>query len=115
MTLITRSPTLRRLKRVRSKLLANPSLPRLTVFRSHRHLWAQIIDDQQGKTLSAATTKNLEVKGTKTQKAAQLGQLVASLAINQKITTIKFDRGPYRYHGRIKALAEAARRAGLKF
>lgn len=106
----------RRLRRVRGKIKLNLNIPRLSVFRSNHHIWAQIIDDQQGKTLVSASTKNLKnIKGNKTEQATAVGQLLAELALAKKITLVRFDRGLYRYHGRVKALAEGARSKGLKF
>jgi large subunit ribosomal protein L18 len=106
----------RRLKRVRNKVSQNLGIPRLTVFRSNQHIWTQIIDDKHGKTLVATSTKTLkDVKGTKSEKAALVGQEIAKLALTKKIINIRFDRGLYRYHGRVKALADGARSGGLKF
>lgn len=114
--MIAKSSKIRRLKRVRGKLAINQNTPRLSVFRSNQHLWAQIIDDKQNKTLLTASTKSLkDSKATKIEKAAILGKNIAVLALEKKITKIRFDRGLYRYHGRVKALADAARAAGLKF
>lgn len=110
----------RREMRVRSKLRRTSSVPRLSVFRSLKHIQAQIVDDLSGKTLAHATTtsKSLagELKGkNKSQRAALIGGLIAKQAIAAGITAVVFDRGSARFHGRIKALAEAAREAGLKF
>ena len=94
--------------------------PRLSVFRSNRHLYAQIIDDEKGKTLAAASEKALEksVKSqntTKTEKAELLGAILAKEALAKKIKKVVFDRNRFKYHGRIKALAEAVRKEGLSF
>jgi large subunit ribosomal protein L18 len=97
--------------RVRSSVKSVSDRPRLTVFRSNVHIWAQIIQDQKGATLVAVNDKSL--KGTKTEKATLVGTKLAELATKAGIKAVVFDRGPYRYHGRIKALAEAARKAGL--
>lgn len=106
----------RRLRRVRSKLAQNVGIPRLSVFRSNQHIWAQIIDDKHGKTLVSTSTKSLKnIKGTKSEKAASVGQEIAKLAIEKKIINVRFDRGLYRYHGRVKSLAQGAREGGLKF
>ena len=107
--------TLRRLKRVRAKLAKNIGIPRLSIFRSNFQLWAQIIDDKHGKTLVSANTKTLKAKGTKTEQAIALGQEIAKLALKKKVINIRFDRGQYKYHGRVKAFADAARQGGLKF
>ena len=110
----------RRQMRVRSKLRRISTLPRLCVSRSVKHIQAQIVDDLSGKTLAHATTtaKSLagELKGkTKSQRAALVGQAIAKAALAAGVTDVTFDRGFARYHGRIKALADAARAAGLKF
>jgi len=106
----------RRLRRVRSKIAQNIGIPRLSVFRSNQHIWAQIIDDKHGKTLVSASTKIIkEAKGTKSDKATIVGQEIAKLALEKKIINVRFDRGLYRYHGRVKALAQGAREGGLKF
>jgi len=79
-------------------------------------MWVQIIDDKHGKTLVSTSSKTLKlVKGSKMEKAAAVGTAIAKLAITKKLHQVRFDRGPYRYHGRIKALADAAREGGLKF
>lgn len=106
----------RRQNRVRSKLALNLGVPRLTVFRSNQHIWAQIIDDKHGKTLVSASTKSLKLdKGTKTEKAVAVGEKIAIIALEKKIIKVRFDRGLYRYHGRVKALADGARSKGLNF
>jgi len=105
----------RRLKRVRNKISHNLGIPRLTVFRSNQHIWAQIIDDKHGRTLASASTKSLETKGNKSEKASLVGQEIAKIALSKKIINVRFDRGLYRYHGRVKALADGARSGGLKF
>ncbi len=105
----------RRIKRIRSSLKNNLGIPRLTIHRTLKHMWAQIIDDKHGKTLVASSTKQVKAKGTKTEKAALLGKEIALLATKAKIVKIRFDRGQFKYHGRVKALAEAARVSGLKF
>jgi large subunit ribosomal protein L18 len=113
---IIHNTKLRRQIRVRSKIAQNLGIPRLSVFRSNYHIWAQIIDDKHGKTLVSTSTKTLKLtKGTKTEKAALVGSAIAKLAKAKKLINMRFDRGSYRYHGRIKALADAAREGGLKF
>ena len=110
--MINQNQKIRRQQRVRSKLALNLGIPRLTVFRTNRHIWAQLIDDKHGKTLVSASTKTIaENKGTKIEKAALVGQEIAKKALEK----IKFDRGLYRYHGRVKALADGARSQGLDF
>jgi len=106
------SRLLTRARRVRHRLAPVRPLPRLSVFRSNVHISAQIIDDQSGRTLVAASDYSLS-KGTKIERAQAVGASLAKLALSAKITQVVFDRGPYRYHGRIKALAESARQTGL--
>ena len=111
------NPKNRRALRVRSKIGNNLGIPRLTVFRSNSHIWAQIIDDKHGKTLVSATSKTLKTtkKLNKTDTSALVGAEIAKLALEKNLKNIRFDRGSYRYHGRVKALADAARENGLKF
>ncbi|HOY61498.1 MAG TPA: 50S ribosomal protein L18, partial [Candidatus Woesebacteria bacterium] len=99
MTTFNQSKT-RRLHRVRGKLSQNITIPRLSVFRSNCHIWAQIIDDKHGKTLVSASTKTVKTKGTKSEQSRAVGFAIAKLAQSKKITFIRFDRGLYRYHGR---------------
>ena len=106
---------LRRLRRVRNKIAKNIGIPRLSVFRSNRHIWAQIIDDKHGRTLVATSSKVLKTTGTKSEKAAKVGEQIATLAAKKKINHVRFDRGLYKYHGRVKAVADGARKNGLKF
>ena len=106
--------------RVRTKVVGTGSSPRLSVFRSLNHIYAQVIDDSQGHTLVSASTLEPEVKGkldgkVKKNQAELVGALVAKRALDKGIKQVVFDRGGYKYHGRVKALAEAARKAGLKF
>jgi large subunit ribosomal protein L18 len=110
----------RRHARLRAKVEGTTSRPRLSVFRSLNHIYAQIIDDSRGHTLISASTLDPEVKGEaagkeKTNQAGLVGSLVAKRALSKKIKQVVFDRGGYKYHGRVKALAEAARKTGLKF
>lgn len=102
--------------RVRSSVKAS-GRPRLTIYRSNMHIWAQIIDDVNHKTIVSLNTKAIKSKkgDTKTMRGAALGAEIAKLAIAKKITKIVFDRGAYKYHGRVKAVADAARTAGLTF
>lgn len=105
-----------RATRVRASIKTS-GRPRLSIYRSNMHLWAQIIDDVTGKTIVAVSTKTLETKKgiTKTEKAAAVGTEIAKLALAKKITKIVFDRGSYMFHGRVKAVAEAARAVGMEF
>ncbi len=110
----------RRHNRVRRKVSGNPVRPRLNVFRSSTHIYAQVIDDLAGRTLAAASDldKELaaEIKGkTKVERAVVVGKAVAERAKARGIDLVVFDRGGYKYHGRVKALADAAREAGLGF
>ncbi len=102
--------------RVRKKVKGIPEQPRLCVFRSLKAIYAQVIDDSQGCTLaSASSLEGAKGSGSKTSTSAAVGKLVAERALAQGITQVVFDRGGYKYHGRVKALAEAAREGGLKF
>jgi large subunit ribosomal protein L18 len=107
----------RRHKRVRGKVYGTAERPRLVVFRSNAGIEAQIVDDVEGKTLAGATWLHLKksFKGNKTQQAAEVGKLLAERAKQANLESVVFDRGGYLFHGRVKALAEAAREGGLKF
>ena len=103
-------------ERIRRKLAGTGERPRLNVYRSLNHIYAQVIDDQKGETLVSASTLSLKVKtGGNVAAAREIGKAVAELAVKQGIKKVVFDRGGYLYHGRIKALADAARAAGLEF
>jgi large subunit ribosomal protein L18 len=107
-------------ERIRKKLDGNPERPRLCVFRSNKHIYAQIVDDSKGQTLAAASSVDEETRGQvkgggNIAAAKAVGKTVAKRAIDKGIQAVLFDRGGYIYHGRVKALAEAAREAGLKF
>ncbi|MBQ7035188.1 MAG: 50S ribosomal protein L18 [Clostridia bacterium] len=108
---------IKRHKRVRAKIFGTPERPRLCVFRSAKHIYAQIIDDVNGKTLVSASTmeKDFTEYGGNADAAKKIGELVAERALKAKIDTVVFDRGGFVYHGRVKALAEGAREGGLKF
>jgi large subunit ribosomal protein L18 len=104
--------------RVRAKLSGTPARPRLNVFRSNKHIYAQVIDDMNGVTLASASTmeKDLNLESTSNLEAAQkVGELVAKRALEKGIEAVVFDRGGYLYHGRIQALADTARENGLQF
>lgn len=106
----------RRTRRVRKKILAIKKYPRLTVFRSNRYIYVQVVDDKTGKTLLSASEKELDgQKLNKTEKAKLVGKKLAETAKKKKIISVVFDKGPYKFHGRIKALAEGAREGGLEF
>lgn len=111
---------MRRHHRIRKEVVGGGDRPRLSVFRSNRHLYAQIINDLEGRTLVAVSTLDQECrsaagKGTTVETAKQLGSLLARRALSAAITQVVFDRGGYRYHGQVKALAEGAREGGLRF
>ena len=104
--------------RIRLHLAGTDVRPRLAVFRSLNHIYAQVIDDASGRTLAAASTVEKELKGsssTKSEEAAVVGRLVAERAKSAGVERVVFDRAGFRYHGRIKSLADAAREAGLEF
>ncbi|MEK7590788.1 MAG: 50S ribosomal protein L18 [Patescibacteria group bacterium] len=103
-----------RKRRIRSRIRGTSARPRLTVYRSLTQMMVQLVDDDAGKTLVAASTKEAKAKLTK-DGAEKLGALVAKKAKDAKITTVVFDRNAYKYHGRVQALAEAAREGGLQF
>jgi large subunit ribosomal protein L18 len=110
----------RRKLRIRKKVNGTPERPRLSVFRSARHIYAQVIDDTTGVTLAHASTLSKDLKGTlgednKTDAAKKVGALIAKICKSKKIERVVFDRNGYLYHGRISALAQAAREAGLEF
>ena len=116
----TKVSWLRRKHRVRKKVTGSPACPRLNVYRSNKHMYAQVIDDVSGQTRVAASTLSPELKGklkgTGNREAAkQVGMLVAQKCLAQQITTVVFDRSGFLYHGRVKALADSAREGGLKF
>jgi len=107
----------KRHKRVRAKIEGTPERPRLNVFRSEKHIYAQIIDDSKGVTLCSASSLEKDFKGSGSNKegAAIVGKLIAQRAAKKGIENVVFDRGGFIYHGRVKELAEAAREGGLKF
>ena len=111
---------LRRRRHVRSKVQGSAERPRLTVFRSSKHIYAQLVDDLSGVTLAAASSNNAVMRkslkyGGNVKAATSVGSALAEAAKGKGISKVAFDRGHYRYHGRIKALADAARKGGLQF
>lgn len=104
-----------RQRRIKARLSGTAQRPRLSVFRSSKHLYAQLIDDTSGKTLVSASSKVLAGSGNKTVRSVAVGADLAEKAKAAHIDTVVFDRGGYKYHGRVKALADAAREGGLKF
>jgi large subunit ribosomal protein L18 len=118
MALTKNEKRLRIKSRIRKVVSGTEARPRLAVFRSNKEIYAQIVDDETGKTLAAASSRDKDIasaKGTKSEKATLVGKAVAERAIKAGINTISFDRGGYQYHGRVKSLAEGAREGGLKF
>src|SRR5262249_5703617 len=106
--------------RVRKKIAGTPERPRLSVFRSSQHIYAQVIDDESGKTLAAASTLTKDVRDAlgevnKTDQAKKIGEAIAKACLAKGLKKVVFDRGGYMYHGRVSALADAARKAGLEF
>jgi large subunit ribosomal protein L18 len=113
----TAAGRVRRHLRVRKRVTGSPSRPRLVVNRSAKHMFAQIVDDSVGRTLAAASTLDAQIRsgeGDKTAKARRVGELLAQRAKDAGIESVVFDRGGYRYHGRIAALADGAREGGLQ-
>ncbi len=108
---------IKRRRRVRKKILGTPGKPRLAVFRSNRHIYAQLIDDTTGRTLASASSveSGVRAEGTVPKVAGAVGQLVAERAIEKGINQVVFDRGGFLYHGRVKSLADGAREGGLEF
>lgn len=106
----------RRKNRARAMILGTAIKPRLSVFRSNKFSYVQLIDDEKGQTIASASTKEIEksTKQNKSSDAKTLGKLIAERALGKKITKAVFDRGQYKYHGRVKSIAESAREAGLK-
>jgi len=106
----------KRHRRIRSKLVGNKDQPRLSVFRSNQHIYLQLIDDGQGKTLASASDLSVKKKGlTKVQIAKEVGSILAKDILSQGVKKIVFDRSGYKYHGRVKAVAEVLREQGVKF
>ena len=116
-SLSVREARLRRHRRVRGKIRGSAERPRLLVFRSNRGVFAQLIDDDTGRTLAASSWLELpkSFKGDKTEQAAEIGKRLAAAAKKAGVESVVFDRGGYLYHGRVKALAEGAREGGLSF
>lgn len=114
--MIIKNRKLNREIRIKAKIQGSKARPRLSVFRSNRYIYAQLIDDRLQKTLCAVYEEKITDKQTdKVTRAKNLGMRLARVAIAQKITEVVFDKGSYRYHGRVKALADGAREGGLKF
>ena len=116
---LSKSDRRQRIKnRIRKVVSGTESRPRLSVFRSNKEIYAQVVDDVTGKTIAAASSRDKDIsstKGTKTEVAALVGKSVGEKAVKAGVETISFDRGGYLYHGRVKSLADGAREAGLKF
>ena len=110
----------RRVRRLRRRCAAHQTRPRLCVFRSSKHIYAQVIDDDSGHTLASASTLDAEIRAeaqdkAKTERAKLVGALIGQRALAKGLNRVAFDRGGYKYHGRVKHLAQAAREAGLEF
>lgn len=101
--------------RIRSKVSGTADCPRMTVFRSNKQIYVQLVNDLEGKTLVSKSSKDIEATGTKSDVAAAVGKAIAEASLAAGIQTVVFDRNGYLYHGRVKQLADAAREAGLKF
>jgi len=112
---ITKERLTRRHRRVRAKIMGTAERPRLSVSRSSKHILVQLIDDERGVTLASASDLSIKKKAAKAEKAEMVGKEIAKLAKEQRVASVVFDRGGFRYHGRVKALADAARNGGLKF
>jgi large subunit ribosomal protein L18 len=118
MALTKNQKRLRIKSRIRKVVSGTEARPRLAVFRSNKEIYAQVIDDVTGNTISAASSRDKDIsstKGTKTDIATLVGKAVGERALKAGVETISFDRGGYQYHGRVKSLADGAREAGLKF
>ncbi|MEC5394521.1 50S ribosomal protein L18 [Bergeyella sp. RCAD1439] len=102
-------------RRVRGKISGSAELPRLSVYKSNKEIYAQLIDDKEGKTLASASSRALNAKGTKVEISAEVGKAIAEKAKAVGIENVVFDRNGFVYHGRVKALADGAREGGLKF
>jgi large subunit ribosomal protein L18 len=106
---------LQRKKRVSAKVSGTAKIPRLCVFRSLKNIYAQIINDEKGKTLASARLSEIKSVKNDLKGASKVGELLAEKCLKEKISTVVFDRGGYKYHGKVKALADGARKGGLKF
>ena len=116
----TNAQRIKRHKRVRAKISGTPERPRLNVFRSEKNIYAQVIDDVKGVTLASASSLDKDIRGdiksgANVDAATTIGKLIAERAVKAGVKDVVFDRGPYMYHGRVKALADAAREGGLNF
>ncbi len=115
-TSVKQSARMKKKLKIRKKVSGDATKPRLCIFRSAKHIYAQIIDDANGKTLVAASTLDVEgLKGANKETAQKIGAAIAKRAIDKKIKSVVFDRNGYLYHGRVKSLADGARAAGLEF
>ena len=115
MDTVNRTPLQKRHRRVRKKVIGSPERPRLAVYRSNRHIYAQVIDDVAGRTLAASSTLAVSEGEDPKAKAKAVGTQVAEKAKAAGVTRVTFDRGGFRYHGRVQALADGAREGGLEF
>ncbi|MBU1104919.1 50S ribosomal protein L18 [Candidatus Parcubacteria bacterium] len=110
-----KSPRERIKAKIRAKVVGTKERPRLSVFRSHKHIYAQIVNDEKGVTLVASSDLKMDAKTKKTKRAYEVGKAVAKKALDAKIKKVVFDRSGYKYHGRVKAVAEGARENKLVF
>lgn len=111
----TKQKRIKRHKRIRSRISGTKELPRLCFFSSNSHIYAQLINDEKGQIMAAANDLKLKGKSSKSLKAREVGKLIAKLGLEKKIEKVVFDRGGFKYHGVVKALADGAREGGLKF
>jgi large subunit ribosomal protein L18 len=114
-TKIKRQKRIARHRRIKAKISGSRQTPRLSIFRSNKHIYAQLINDSKGVVLASASDKEIKTKGKKVEAAKLVGELIAKKAKDLKINKAVFDRGGFQYHGRVKNLADGAREAGLKF
>jgi large subunit ribosomal protein L18 len=112
---VKQAKRIRRKGRVRAKVSGTAACPRLSVFRSNRGIYAQIINDEIGRTIASVSSKEIKLTGKKIEVSLELGKLIAQKALAKSVSRVVFDRNGYKYHGRVKALAEGARQGGLKF
>ena len=112
---IARQKRIKRHRRIKANIFGSRQIPRLSIFRSNKHIYAQLIDDNKSIVLASASDKDIKTKGKKVDMAKTVGEAIAKKAKYLKINKAVFDRGGFQYHGRVKNLAEGAREAGLKF
>ncbi|MBI2029307.1 50S ribosomal protein L18 [Candidatus Gottesmanbacteria bacterium] len=106
---------IKRHKKIKKAVLGARSIPRLVVYRSNKHIYASLIDDSNGKMITTANEKGITKPGTKSEKAYEVGKMLAKKAVEKRVKSVIFDRGGYQYHGRVESLAKGARDGGLLF